>query len=73
MLQYLFAMTHVPNDDEVGLIAAAMSRALLNAALVWVLYLALEPCDPPPVAAAIVSWSRILAGSCAIAGPAATS
>ena len=62
MLQYLFAMNHVPNDDEVGLIAAAMSRALLNAALVWVLYLALEPVIRRRWPQTIVSWSRILAG-----------
>jgi len=62
MLQYLFAMSHVPNDDELGLLAAAMSRALFNAAMIWVLYLALEPIVRRRWPQTIVSWSRILGG-----------
>ena len=62
MLEYLFTMNHVPNDDELGLLIAAMSRALFNAAMVWVLYLALEPIVRRRWPQTIVSWSRILSG-----------
>ena len=62
MLEYLFAMNHVPNDDELGLLIDAMSRALFNAAMIWVLYLALEPIVRRRWPQTIVSWSRILSG-----------
>ncbi len=62
MLRYLFAMYHAPSEDELGLIVAAMSRALFNAAMVWVLYLALEPIVRRRWPQTIVSWSRILSG-----------
>ncbi len=62
MLVYLFVMNHVPNEDELGLLIDAMSRALFNAAVVWVLYLALEPIVRRRWPQTIVSWSRILSG-----------
>ncbi len=62
MLQYLFAMYHAPSEDELGLIVGAMSRALFNAALVWMLYLALEPLVRRRWPQTIVSWTRILSG-----------
>ncbi len=62
LLQYLFSMYHVPSDDELGLIIDAMAKALLNAAIVWVFYLALEPLIRRRWPQTIVSWSRILAG-----------
>jgi serine/threonine-protein kinase len=62
MLTYALEMYHVPNDDELGLIADAMSEALFSAALVWILYLALEPMVRRRWPGTIVSWSRILGG-----------
>ena len=62
MLTYAFEMYHVPNDDELGLIAHAMSEALFSAALVGILYLALEPMVRRRWPGTIVSWSRILGG-----------
>ncbi len=62
MLTFLFAMNHVPSDEELGLLIDAMSRALFLAAMVWVLYLALEPIVRRRWPQTIVSWSRILSG-----------
>jgi serine/threonine-protein kinase len=61
-LQYLVVMYHAPNSHEFGLIADAVSEALFNAALVWVLYLAVEPFVRRRWPQTIVSWSRILGG-----------
>ena len=62
MLKYAFSMDHIPNDGELGLIVDAMSEALFAAALMWVLYLALEPIVRRRWPQTIVSWSRILGG-----------
>lgn len=61
-LLYFCTMSHIPNDDEAGLVVAAMSKALFGAALVWVLYLALEPFVRRRWPQTIVSWSRVLGG-----------
>jgi serine/threonine-protein kinase len=61
-LQYLFSMYHAPNANEAQLITDAFSRALFNAALVWILYLAVEPFVRRRWPQTIVSWSRCLAG-----------
>jgi len=61
-MEYLFAMSHLPNDDELGLIVASMSEALFTAALVGLLYLAVEPFVRRRWPQTIVSWSRILGG-----------
>jgi serine/threonine-protein kinase len=62
MLHLLFSMDHVPSEDELGLIIDAISQALFSAALIWVLYLALEPIVRRRWPQTIVSWSRILSG-----------
>jgi serine/threonine-protein kinase len=61
-LDYLLAMYHLPNGDELGLIADALSEALYHAAVVWLLYLAVEPFVRRRWPQTIVSWSRILGG-----------
>jgi predicted Ser/Thr protein kinase len=61
-LQSLLSMYHVPNEDELGLLVAALSKALFSAAMVWMLYLALEPLVRRRWPQTIVSWSRILGG-----------
>jgi serine/threonine-protein kinase len=62
MARALLIMDHVPSLTEFNLIVAAMSEELLVAALVWVLYLALEPIVRRRWPQTIVSWSRVLAG-----------
>jgi serine/threonine-protein kinase len=61
-LQYLLSMYHLPNGDELGLIVDALSEALFQAAVVWLLYLAVEPFVRRRWPQTIVSWSRILSG-----------
>ncbi len=62
MGQLLLSMYHVPSRGELDLIVAAVSEALFPAALIWVLYLALEPIIRRRWPQTIVSWSRILGG-----------
>ena len=59
---HLFAMYHVPNDDEIGLVVDALSEALFQAAMAWLFYLAVEPFVRRRWPQTIVSWSRILGG-----------
>jgi len=61
-LQYLFSMYHMPGSDELGLIGDAISEALFTAALVWIIYLAIEPFVRRYWPQTIVSWSRVLGG-----------
>jgi hypothetical protein len=52
----------VPNLDMFSLFYAFAGDALLFAALVWLLYLALEPAVRSRWPHAIVTWNRVLAG-----------
>jgi serine/threonine-protein kinase len=61
-LQYFLFMYYLPNGDELGLIVAALSKALFQAAVVWLIYLAVEPFVRRRWPQTIVSWSRILSG-----------
>jgi predicted Ser/Thr protein kinase len=61
-LQSFLAMYHMPNAGELDLISAALAEALFKAALVWLLYLAVEPFVRRWWPQTIVSWSRILGG-----------
>ena len=61
-LEFLLSMYHLPDADELGLIADAVSKALFQAAVVWILYLAVEPFVRRLWPQTIVSWSRILGG-----------
>jgi serine/threonine protein kinase len=62
-LQYLFSMYHTPNAGEIDRITAALSEALFQGALIWILYLAIEPFVRRRWPQTIVSWSRALSGS----------
>ena len=61
-LAHFFRMYHAPNSDELGLIVDALSEALFGSAVVWILYLAIEPFVRRRWPQTIVSWSRVLAG-----------
>ncbi len=52
----------VPSDDMIGLFQRAAGEALFSAALVWVVYLALEPSVRARWPHSIVTWNRVLAG-----------
>jgi serine/threonine-protein kinase len=53
---------HVASLDEIDLFIIALSRGLLGAALVALLYLALEPYVRRKEPHTLISWSRLLAG-----------
>ncbi len=60
---WLFKASHVANpDDEIELFAMSLAGALFDAALVWALYLALEPFVRRRWPESLVSWNRLLAG-----------
>jgi predicted Ser/Thr protein kinase len=60
---YWAAMVHaVPSWEMVDLLLTAISLQLLQAGIVWVVYLALEPALRSKWPHAIVSWNRLLAG-----------
>ena len=55
--------THlVAGTDGFGLFLIAMGNALFGAALIWALYLSIEPYVRRHWPQAIISWSRLLAG-----------
>jgi len=62
MLQHILTMYHAPSQTEWARIGASISKALYNAALVWLLYLAVEPFVRRRWPKTIVSWTRILGG-----------
>lgn len=52
----------VPTKDMLELFSNGAAKALLNATLVWLLYLALEPALRSRWPHSIVTWNRLLAG-----------
>ncbi len=52
----------IPSDDMFGVFFAIAGDALLFSAMLWLLYLALEPAVRSRWPHAIVTWNRILAG-----------
>jgi serine/threonine-protein kinase len=53
---------HAPHIDEFSMVARGLSAALMIAALVWLLYIALEPYVRRRWPQTMISWSRILEG-----------
>jgi serine/threonine-protein kinase len=53
---------HLPTSSELGLFIVLTSFALFIAALVWLLYIGLEPFVRRRWPNALISWSRVLAG-----------
>jgi serine/threonine-protein kinase len=56
------AVHAVPTDDMVDLFSRAASDWLLSAAMLWLVYLALEPAVRSRWPHSIVTWNRLLAG-----------
>ncbi len=52
----------VPNGDSVGFILHHLGQTLFGAALIWLLYMALEPVVRARWPHSIVTWSRVLDG-----------
>jgi len=52
----------VPNGDILNLFQSSAAEWLMSAALIWVLYLALEPAVRSRWPHSLVTWNRILAG-----------
>jgi len=62
LLQWVFAGHHVPTLVEIDLFTANMAEALFVAALVWILYLAVEPYFRKFWPRQLASWVRLLDG-----------
>jgi hypothetical protein len=61
-LSFLVYMHHVPILPEFGHILGAIAWGLLEATVVWVLYMALEPYLRRRWPQSLISWTRLLAG-----------
>jgi Protein kinase domain len=62
ILSWLFGASHVANFWELGIFIIFAARSVFDAGLLWLVYIALEPFVRRYWPAAIVSWSRLLAG-----------
>ena len=62
MLFRLLTASHVPTGDELSLIGEGVSAALFSSAMVWVLYIALEPYVRRRWPTTLIMWSRALVG-----------
>jgi serine/threonine-protein kinase len=62
ILLYLCRTHFVAGSDTFGVVMLAIGNALLISALVWILYLAIEPWIRRRWPHAIISWSRLISG-----------
>jgi serine/threonine-protein kinase len=63
MLSWLFGASHVPIFfGELTLFWYGIAQALISAAVIWLLYVAVEPYARRKTPHRIISWSRLLAG-----------
>jgi hypothetical protein len=62
LISFTCTASHVPNADELPLMIMGIGLNLFQAALFWVVYIALEPFLRRRWPHAIVSWTRLLAG-----------
>jgi hypothetical protein len=62
MLFWTFGWDHQPTFAELGLVFQAVAWNLMLAALVWLLYVALEPYARRLWPEGMVSWNRLLQG-----------
>ncbi|MFB3826249.1 MAG: protein kinase [Bryobacteraceae bacterium] len=61
-LLWLTAANHVPEMDELGQFWVGVSAALVNAATMWVVYVALEPYVRRRWPQTMIGWTRVLSG-----------
>ncbi len=62
LLAWAMTAHHLPTSYEFGLFVMGASYCLFYAALVWLLYIGLEPYVRRRWPSSIISWSRVLAG-----------
>jgi serine/threonine-protein kinase len=63
MISWLFAASHVPVFlGELTIFWYGVAWALINAGIIWLLYVAVEPYVRRKTPHRIISWSRLLAG-----------
>ena len=62
LVAWIGAVHPVPNDDILSLFRSSAAEWVMSAALIWVLYLALEPAVRARWPHSMVTWNRILAG-----------
>lgn len=62
MLHWLLTASHLPTIDELGLLGQAARRSLFSSAIVWALYIALEPYVRRRWPTSLITWSRVVAG-----------
>jgi serine/threonine-protein kinase len=62
MLFWLLTAKHVPTGDEIRLLGAGVSSAMFFSAMVWALYIALEPYVRRRWPTSLITWSRVLSG-----------
>jgi serine/threonine-protein kinase len=62
MIRWLLAADHIMSAQELGLFFAASGFALVQAALVWLVYMALEPYLRRHAPDTLISWVRVLKG-----------
>jgi serine/threonine-protein kinase len=62
LVSFALMANHVAAFEEWTLVAEALGRAFLQGALVWLLYVALEPYVRRHWPERIISWNRLLAG-----------
>jgi serine/threonine-protein kinase len=63
LLSWVLGGFHVPSVYEIGLLAQALMEALFSGALVWLLYMALEPIIRRVWPQRLISWNRVLIGA----------
>jgi len=59
---YLIAAHHVPRESELAILFTAVALGLIIGAIVWLLYVALEPHVRRRWPDSLISWGRLLAG-----------
>lgn len=62
MIEWLICSHHVPNFAELQVFRLGVGNAMFYAALVWLLYIALEPHARRLWPNRLISWSRVLSG-----------
>jgi len=62
LVGWIGAVHAVPTGEMVGLLYYALASGLLYAALIWLVYLALEPAVRARWPHSIVTWNRVLVG-----------